>query len=145
MFGPNVYISGIFSVYLRPNVYIYIQMSILMSNGCGFLCLRLGLAGRESGRAVRISPLFQRFRPTNYTFHIYLRPNVYIQVQMCIFMTNLIKFLDIEGILRFCAPECALYTSVLWRGVTLQQSGRTNKQSEHWTAHHAIWVTTSLF
>ena len=36
-FGPNVHISGTFSVYLRPNVYIYVQMSILMSNGGGFL------------------------------------------------------------------------------------------------------------
>ena len=29
--------SDTFSVYLRPNVYIYVQMSILMSDGCGFL------------------------------------------------------------------------------------------------------------
>ena len=29
--------SDTFSVYLRPNVYIYVQMSILMSNGGGFL------------------------------------------------------------------------------------------------------------
>ena len=29
--------SDTFSVYLRPNVYIYVQMSIFMSNGCGFL------------------------------------------------------------------------------------------------------------
>ena len=36
-FGPNVCISCTFSVYLRPNVYIYVQMSILMSNGGGFL------------------------------------------------------------------------------------------------------------
>ena len=36
-FGPNVYISGTFSMYLRPNVYIYVQMSILMSNEGGFL------------------------------------------------------------------------------------------------------------
>ena len=32
-----MYISGTFSVYLRPNVYIYVQMSILMSNVGGFL------------------------------------------------------------------------------------------------------------
>ena len=37
VFGPNVYISGTLLVYLRPNVYIYVQMSILMSNGGGFL------------------------------------------------------------------------------------------------------------
>ena len=36
-FGPNVYISGTFLVYLRPNVYIYVQMSILMSDGGGLL------------------------------------------------------------------------------------------------------------
>ena len=30
-------LSDTFSVYLRPNVYIYVQMSILMSNGGGFL------------------------------------------------------------------------------------------------------------
>ena len=29
--------SGKFSVYLRPNVYIHVQMSILMSNGSIFL------------------------------------------------------------------------------------------------------------
>ena len=29
--------SDTFSVSLRPNVYIYVQMSILMSNGGGFL------------------------------------------------------------------------------------------------------------
>ena len=32
-----MYISGTFPEYLRPNVYIYVQMSILMSNGSGFL------------------------------------------------------------------------------------------------------------
>ena len=32
-----MHISGTFSVYLRPNVYIYVQMSILMSNGGSFL------------------------------------------------------------------------------------------------------------
>ena len=71
-FGPNVHISGTFSVYLRPNVYIYVQMSILMSNGCGFLwvirvftdcrtsdSLRLGPSGRESHLTGRIYPLFQ--------------------------------------------------------------------------------------
>ena len=71
-FGPNVHISGTFSVYLRPNVYIYVQMSIFMSNGCGFLwvirvftdcgtsdSLRLGPSGRESRLTGRIYPLFQ--------------------------------------------------------------------------------------
>ena len=32
-----MYISCKFLVYLRPNVYIYVQMSILMSNVGGFL------------------------------------------------------------------------------------------------------------
>ena len=36
-FGPKEYISSTFSVYLRPNVYIYVQMSILMFNVGGFL------------------------------------------------------------------------------------------------------------
>ena len=64
--------SDTFSVYLRPNVYIYVQMSILMSNGCGFCggykgfrdcrtsdSIRLGPSGRQSGLTGRIYPLFQ--------------------------------------------------------------------------------------
>ena len=61
-----------------------------MSNGGGFLEVirvlqTVGPLGRESGRAGRIYPLFQWFEPQNYTFLIYLCPNVYICFQMCIF------------------------------------------------------------
>ena len=80
-----LHIFGVFMtkcVYLRPNEYIDVQWVWLSVGYKGFTdCLqdlRLGSSGRESGRAARISPLFQWFRPPNYTFLIYLRPHVYI-------------------------------------------------------------------
>ena len=35
-FGPNVHISGTFSVYLRPNVYIYVQWGWFSGGYKGF-------------------------------------------------------------------------------------------------------------
>ena len=131
MFGPNVYISGTFSVYLRPNVYIYIQMNILMSNGCGFLCVirvlqTVGPQIRVGGQRFGLFEFlhyfsdlglqrFGLFEFLHYFSDLGLQTThfIYIYARMCIFMTNLIKFPDIEGILRFCVPECALYTFVL--------------------------------
>ena len=43
------------------------------------------------------SGLFHYFMQEDHTFLIYLCPNVYIFSQMCIFSTNLIKFIGLKG------------------------------------------------
>ena len=61
---------------------------------------------------------------------------------MCIFMTNLIKFPDIEGAMVSCATVCTLHIGPrhhsLYKGPmawhALQQSGRTSERGEHPTA-----------
>ena len=112
-FGPNVYICGTFSVYLRPNMYIDVPMSIFFVLGEWFSVGYNGFTGcRTSGLSRRAekmvgvlvflanSALFHYFREENHTFLTYLFPNVHIFTQMCIFMANLIKFGDIEGFFR---------------------------------------------
>ena len=84
--------SDTFSVYLRPNVYIYVQMSI-MSNGCGFLWVirvlqtvgsdcQIRAVGPRKSLTGRIYHYFSD-RPPNYTFPIYLHECVYLPPNVC--------------------------------------------------------------
>ena len=102
-----MYISGIFSI--DVNMYIFVLGEWFSVGYKGFTGCR-----KMVGVLVFLanSVLFHYFGQENHTFLIYSCPNVYICVQMCIFMANLIKFSDIGAVSCGVCVQLTLCDSV---------------------------------
>ena len=104
-----LHIFGVFvtkCVYLRPNEYIDVQWGWFSGGYKGFTdCRTVRVVGARKwsvwsnlsiisvieASKLHISDIFM-------SKCVYLCPNVYILAQMCIFMANLTRFPDIEGV-----------------------------------------------